>query len=108
MHMSQVTGAMALIDPLIGLALVVLGFPLMRLNRDPGLKLVVAWGAFWVLTGVWTGLVHLLIRSPGEALQWANLVSFFILVAGRLLTWATAGYALWRFWRATWARGGTG
>ncbi|MEW8977471.1 MAG: hypothetical protein AB2385_03615 [Symbiobacterium sp.] len=35
-----------------------------------------------------------------------NVVTGVFVAVGRLLTWGTAGYALWRFWRAT-TRGGT-
>ncbi|MEW8977470.1 MAG: hypothetical protein AB2385_03610 [Symbiobacterium sp.] len=42
---SRIYDVFPFIDPLVGLVLVVCGVALVRRNRDPGLKLLVAWGA---------------------------------------------------------------
>ena len=95
MRVFEVTSAVLLMEPLVGLALVGFGLAMFRRRSEPGLMLVIAWGALWVLTGLLNGLVQLSVRSASvTTLQSAFALSGLLAIGGRLLVWGTAGYAL--------------
>lgn len=93
---------LSILQPVVGLVLVVMGFILLRRQADPAVKLLIAWGGLWVLGGHWRAFTALYFRSTsGLPPAWFNVVSSIELVGGRLFLFATAFYAVWRLWSAS-------
>ncbi|MGE5672929.1 MAG: hypothetical protein ACM3XM_03460 [Mycobacterium leprae] len=88
---------------IVGLLTVVAAAALLKRPRvDPGVKVLLVWGAWTVVTGVWNLFGHLVFSRPTPSLiPLLNGLSWVFGIGGTLLLYAIALYAVWRFWRGS-------
>lgn len=98
----QISQLLSVIQPAVGLVVTVMGIILIRRGADPGVKVLTAWGVFWILASLWGMYTESLFKAtvPSTPSDWMNVVSGVLTVGGYLGRLATALYALWRFWQA--------
>lgn len=101
MFMGHIYRTLVVVEPIIGLAVAVLGLVLVRRNADPAVKMLAAWGVLWFLSGAWGLVASLRTVIATNPPRWVYSMSAALLVASHLFLLVTAVYALWRLWRAS-------
>lgn len=91
-----------------GFLTVVASISLVRRKVDPAIKVLLWFGAWILLTGVWGVAVRVAYysRLTPPVPDWVNAISTVSGLAGPIILYTVVIYAVWRFWRAGRVEGG--
>lgn len=91
---------LSLLQPMVGLLLIIVSLRLLRRTADPAVWILGGWGGYWVLTSVWTLLIEASFRQSGSAPPYLQMITGLLTVGGRTALLFIGAYAAWRLWRA--------